>query len=392
MRTLNSLDTSEIKESDNKENRKREKRNHDSDSESDASRDEMFVQQNVIPHESMPAPLSVHGQEEQMNENPAPSSSTLPSQSTPFTPHSLSSKVRHSLKTASPYDPLVTPTFRHSTPRLPSDQPWRFPSPSHPLHSAARELSLAAVVHGEAHSMPPSILEVSPVVFGARGAVADSPTVSIPPGGNRGFLQLNGSAKRTPCFPKPSPRRLFSLPTPLRSRRWQLPDSPFAQNFRTPKSSGSSLLSTSSGTVESDPSLSPASRREGVLLEPIRLAGDDPFTDIYNSWVRPVEQAAKIGARGVLSPPPSSPEDSPVVRTGPLPLVDGSFEGERDNLNESATEEDLVLMYPGVPESGNRLEADSTGELGKFSNEWLNDHAWDEIAPPSKRRRIEAYA
>ncbi|KAF7320447.1 hypothetical protein MKEN_00829600 [Mycena kentingensis (nom. inval.)] len=41
----------------------------------------------------------------------------------------------------SPYDPLLTPSFRHSPPRLPSDQPWRYNSPSHPLHRA-RNVSL----------------------------------------------------------------------------------------------------------------------------------------------------------------------------------------------------------------------------------------------------------
>ncbi|KAJ7070931.1 hypothetical protein C8F01DRAFT_404385 [Mycena amicta] len=42
---------------------------------------------------------------------------------------------------ASPYDPLLTPSFRHSPPPLPSDQPWRYNSPSHPLHRS-RNVSL----------------------------------------------------------------------------------------------------------------------------------------------------------------------------------------------------------------------------------------------------------
>jgi len=187
---------------------------------------------------------------------------------------------------------------------------------------------------------------------------------------------------------------LFSLPTPLQPRRWQLPDSPLAHNLRTSKGSGSSLLSLSSSSGESDLLLSPISRREGGLLEPIRLAGDDPFTDIYNSWLHPVNEAeaGKPGTRGNFSPPTSSPEDSPVVRSGPLPIVDGTFEGERLDTNEPVTEDDFVLMHPGTPEVGSEIEADLTQELGRFSNEWLDDHAWDEIAPPSKRRRIEAYA
>ncbi|KAI9445256.1 hypothetical protein H4582DRAFT_903898 [Lactarius indigo] len=50
----------------------------------------------------------------------------------------------------SPYNPLTTPSFRHSPPRLPSDQPWRFPSPSHPLHFTSVDVSLGMIMREQA--------------------------------------------------------------------------------------------------------------------------------------------------------------------------------------------------------------------------------------------------
>ncbi|KAF9069146.1 hypothetical protein BDP27DRAFT_1294333 [Rhodocollybia butyracea] len=45
----------------------------------------------------------------------------------------------------SPYDPQATPAFRHSPAPTPYDQPWRYPSPSHPF-SKARDLSLSVLL------------------------------------------------------------------------------------------------------------------------------------------------------------------------------------------------------------------------------------------------------
>ncbi|KIK71108.1 hypothetical protein GYMLUDRAFT_211006 [Collybiopsis luxurians FD-317 M1] len=46
---------------------------------------------------------------------------------------------------SSPYDPQATPAFRHSPAPTPYDQPWRYPSPSHPF-SKARDLSLSVLL------------------------------------------------------------------------------------------------------------------------------------------------------------------------------------------------------------------------------------------------------
>lgn len=74
----------------------------------------------------------------------------------------------------SPYDPLLTPSFRHSSPRRPSEQPWRFPSPSHPLHSRSRDLSLSFLIRG----MHSPLAKVSPLVNDAARAHRASPFAS----------------------------------------------------------------------------------------------------------------------------------------------------------------------------------------------------------------------
>lgn len=332
--------------------------------------------------DNMPEPLAPHAQDENPS-GPSHESSSVPAGlSTPYTPHSFSSKTRRSIIAASPYDPLVTPTFRHSTPRLPSDQPWRFPSPSHPLHSAARELSLASVVQGDVAALRSSgALDVSPIIFGPKASVTDSPPITFPLSESRGFVHLS-SVKRTPGFPKPSPRRLFSLPTP---RRWRLPDSPGEHNLRTPKSSSSSTLSASAScsSLESELPISPIAQREGTLMEPIRLAGEDPFTDIYNSWIHLGDSNHKSSPIKHYTPPSSSPEDSPVIRTGLRPTADETM--DCDDMGASV--ERLVLMYSREREGSDTVA--SIG-LGISPSQWNDDHAWDEIAPPSKRRRIEA--
>lgn len=246
---------------------------------------------------------------------PRPLESKLSPKSTPFTPsHILGSPLK---SLTPPYDPLATPSFRHSTPRYPSDQPWRFPSPSHPLHSAARDLSLASFLRNEATKTPGKGLDVSPIVLGppdSKHRTLRSPNVPTSTK-KRSFWQLNSLANRTPGFPKPSPRRLFSLPTP---RRWTL-DSP-DNSFRSSKSSSSSIFSTSS-VPSSDSPASPASLRDSGLLEPIRLAGEDPFADIYQTWPGVAEEDAKERAEVVN---PVASEESPVVRTGPLPVMRGA--------------------------------------------------------------------
>lgn len=119
-------------------------------------------------------------------------SSAGPLTSPPLTPHSSSDAGNLSIESSggvpptpppaaplvppSPYDPLLTPSFRHSPPRLPSDQPWRFPSPSHPLHSQTRELSLSMLVRNAASPLVKGspILGSSPLVYSSSSASSTS--------------------------------------------------------------------------------------------------------------------------------------------------------------------------------------------------------------------------
>jgi len=81
------------------------------------------------------------------------------------------------------------------------------------------------------------------------------------------------------------------------------------------------MFSTSS-VPSSDTPASPASLRDSGLLEPIRLAGEDPFADVYQTWPGVAEEDAKEKSEGVANPITS--EDSPVIRTGPLPVIRGA--------------------------------------------------------------------
>ncbi|KAL6310052.1 hypothetical protein BKA93DRAFT_182203 [Sparassis latifolia] len=194
----------------------------------------------------------------------------------------------------SPYDPLVTPSFRHSPARLPSDQPWRFPSPSHPLHSA-RDLSLCMLARGEA-SPTVSGLDVSPVVIvpaSERGkrSIFSSP-FALSDGADKGpFSEFDDKLRFTTGS---TPRRLFydgPLPAPMSDRskfkEYRIAESPLRRTMSSRKdvSMGSAMTASSSCR---DMSLSPVPKSASGtgLLAPIQLQGEDPFADsLYESWV-----------------------------------------------------------------------------------------------------------
>ncbi|KAG5648074.1 hypothetical protein DXG03_007109 [Asterophora parasitica] len=208
----------------------------------------------------------------------------------------------------SPYDPLLTPSFRHSPPRLPSDQPWRFPSPSHPLHSRSRELSLSMLIR-----------DLNSPVSKSSPAVGASPSLLVPsprPNGysKRVFFDL-GTPESLEKIPRPSPRALFSrgglgLPLPSGKVRFRVQESPLQRNSKTivqrHKQSDSSI---------SDEWLSEASTSNLDSSE--LLPGGDPFAIMYPSW-GPVNSAAH-------SDDPAQPTitsigtESPVLRNAKRP-------------------------------------------------------------------------
>lgn len=217
----------------------------------------------------------------------------------------------------SPYDPTLTPSFRHSPPRLPSDQPWRFPSPSHPLHSRARELCLGMLVQGG----------ISPVIKSSTSN-SSSPSLGTPsiihtpcsaPGRSKPFSDAFGSS---PVIFRATPRQLFSdgqSPFPVFNAldlRKRVNDSPLGGGFRRrmhyrkPSTMNSSF--DLHGDWLSDASLSSTSTKE--TGSPIRSLNEDPFGGLYkpSSGPRTREESA---ARRTPSPCRSSSEtESPVVR------------------------------------------------------------------------------
>ncbi|KIJ68340.1 hypothetical protein HYDPIDRAFT_24629 [Hydnomerulius pinastri MD-312] len=234
---------------------------------------------------------------------------------------SLSPKAMRFTIPMSPYDPTLTPSFRHSPPRLPSDQPWRFPSPSHPLHSKAREFCLSMLVRDG----------VSPIIKGSSTTDSSSPSLGPPSiintpcsaiGRSKTFSDAFGSS---PVIFRPSPRQLFSdgqSPVPFNRLdfRKRVNDSPLSGSLRRrthyhrPSTMNSSL--DLHGDSLSDGSLSSASSMgiNVAMGSPVHLSNEDPFGGLYKPSLEPTVHAEGVTQR-TPPPPGSSPEtDSPVVR------------------------------------------------------------------------------
>ncbi|CCL98992.1 uncharacterized protein FIBRA_01000 [Fibroporia radiculosa] len=332
------------------------------------------------------------GPELEMDFFSAVASSSTPPLTPGFTP-SKSTLSHQNIRDAlveSPYDPLVTPLgFRHSPRRLPSDQPWRFPSPSHPLHSKARELSLCMLVRGEA----------SPVVNGLEV----SPAIFVSTSERSGKRSLFGSPFDL-SFSAPSPRRLFhEPPKPLLDRapfkEFKVPESPFE------RSSHKRALSNLSDAWPSDLSLSPVKLPgDGSgLLEPIRLQGEDPFTDgLYNSWLNIGESP-----RGRIPPKPIL-DESPVIRKGHQQvgmasvktkkissgltnfgagLMDAFLSGKDiSNTVESSDDDGSALIGGGL--DGSPVKAGKKTRRGSWFRDDDGDTEMSEVHPRKRRKTI----
>lgn len=216
----------------------------------------------------------------------------------------------------SPYDPTLTPSFRHSPPRLPSDQPWRFPSPSHPLHSRARELCLGMLVRGG--SSPVIKASTNDSSSPSLGTSSIIHTPSSAAGRSKPFNDAFGSS---PVIFRASPRQLFpdgQSPFPASNAldlRKRVNDSPLGgglrrrMHYRKPSTMNSSF--DLHGDWLSDASLSSSST---IGTEsPIRSSNEDPFGGLYKPLLKP--RTREGGADRTPSPCGSSSEvESPVVR------------------------------------------------------------------------------
>ncbi|KAI0257613.1 hypothetical protein BJV78DRAFT_1278105 [Lactifluus subvellereus] len=203
----------------------------------------------------------------------------------------------------SPYNPLTTPSFRHSPPRLPSDQPWRFPSPSHPLHFTALDASLGMFASPSAGAAVPLAIDVSPVIIAPRDGKSSSlntPSVVI-------FSKKDtGRSTR-----KPTPRRLFlsgSLPTPITERlsldrSRPMEESPLRRigGRYTPRALKAATFAPA------------RTKMSGKLVASPSTFAEDPFGNLYG----PMTETGKPSSSGcTVATPLSSPNaDSPVLRT-----------------------------------------------------------------------------
>ncbi|KAI6044925.1 hypothetical protein EDC04DRAFT_2889153 [Pisolithus marmoratus] len=293
-----------------------------------------------------------------------------------------SPKTTKFLVPLSPYDPTLTPSFRHSPPRLPSDQPWRFPSPSHPLHSKAREMCLSMLVRGGA----------SPVVKGdptgslvERRALGDLAPVFV--GGN------------SPVVFRPSPRQLFTDGrSPISTfnhldYRKRLNDSPLGGGLRRrsnlrKKSTIASTPDVQNGWL-SDASLSSAGSM--TAGSPARLTPEDPFGNLYKPLLQPkVNDGVHQRSPELIS---SDEAGSPVVRKT-RPSVAGAAELEAGVVGLG-----IGLMAPFtlstprmdsfVYDEADELEVEKslTDTQRQHSHSACDEGGEHEDMPPMKRRR-----
>ncbi|KAI9457721.1 hypothetical protein F5148DRAFT_340783 [Russula earlei] len=231
----------------------------------------------------------------------------------PNSPRSLSPEVAPRSREASPslplpvipispYNPLTTPSFRHSPPRLPSDQPWRFPSPSHPLHFTL-DVSLGMVRPERASpsqtvSTSSSTIDVSPVIIAPRDGKASS--------FNTPGVVIFGKKDVGRSNMKPTPRRLFlssSLPTPF-TERLSL-DRPRPAEESPQKHIGSRNTPRASKFAPTRTKMNAS-----LVVSPSSL-GEDPFGTLYGTMI---ESGKQFPGRTFATPLSSPYADSPVVR------------------------------------------------------------------------------
>ncbi|KAH9486836.1 hypothetical protein JR316_0000901 [Psilocybe cubensis] len=200
----------------------------------------------------------------------------------------------------SPYNPLQTPSFRHSPPRLPSEQPWRFPSPSHPLH-ATRDISLTMValplaspIKGFTTSSPSTMLALnsSPISSPSK-VLSQSFGFETPARSTASFAKI---VKRPQFVKNQMSSPLSSVTTLSHATKECLPvSSPFKRPMATPHKRHSSEYSDSWFADSSLTSTSGSSLSKSVT--------EDIFS-VYDSW------------------PTIYGNHSPILRSGPLPPLD----------------------------------------------------------------------
>lgn len=208
----------------------------------------------------------------------------------------------------SPYNPLTTPSFRHSPLRLPSDQPWRFPSPSHPLHFTSVDVSLGMIMREQASPSgavsAPLAIDVSPVIIAPRDGKSSS--------FNTPGVVILGKKDLGRSTAKPTPRRLFlsgSLPTPVTERLSLDRPRPAEESpiplirfggRRTPRGPKTAMFAYA------------RTKMSGARIASPTSVSEDPFGNLHGTTGDSVKP---FSGRMVPTPLSSPNADSPVVRT-----------------------------------------------------------------------------
>ncbi|KAK0478528.1 hypothetical protein IW261DRAFT_1400577 [Armillaria novae-zelandiae] len=228
---------------------------------------------------------------------------------------------------SSPYDPSLTPSFRHCSPSPPSEHPWRYPSPSHPLHSRQCEISLSDLR--------------SPIA--KKGIHGTSPKTSTPEGSLRKFSplvsQILDSGTVSGPLALPSPKGPNSpLPGSMTSWRRPFPNSPFA--------------------------LSAQLTQHHNLTAPT----EDWFPKFEDSLVSAFEPPAKT--------PVEFTGESPILRSRTLPHV-----GLGIGLLEPFT-------FLGDPSHGEDDDEAEVEEALTTANQSPAENSSSDLSPPFKRRKL----
>ncbi|KAG6842574.1 hypothetical protein C0991_000100 [Blastosporella zonata] len=282
----------------------------------------------------------------------------------------------------SPYDPLLTPSFRHSPPPLPSEQPWRFPSPSHPLHSRSREISLSMLVH----DLNSPVIKGSPAVDASPSLIQSSPMPRFDFTHPKRVSLDHGTPESLEKLSRPSPRALFSKPglslTGGRSR-YRILESPLQRSSKTTIRRHKQVDSEDWMSQVSLNTPSTSTLDASGLLPAV-----DPFAIMWGSVSSATPEASPGNTRSSIS---NAGAESPVLRNSTLPAgvglgigLLGAFTLPDDDANHVVNDSD----FEGIVSEEEGDEAEVASFLGASTKDSGPADACDGTPPPLKRRRM----
>ena len=264
----------------------------------------------------------------------------------------ISPVFEHGVIPESPYNSLLTPSFRHSPHRLPSVQPWRFPSPSHPLHM--NDFSLA-------------MLEPTLTPLTKNNSPASGDPLSTTPFEITSFLSQFGEYQ---VADTDNPETKAALPRPLFSRNHV--------SVRDAKNDGKIHGQVDASSLNGRSGRSTGSHRKSHLSP-----WHDPFAETYSSWIDLKTNDGDVG-KSILE------DESPVLRTGTVPIevfcecsLVGFAVRVEARLRFSADAIRDIPQYPSTWPSLTAEEIDEELEIFQASSSRIQNES-----PLKKKRKI----